>query len=111
MMNKYHKGFDKIEIFLQTPTTIPTKEITLFFKELSSNIAILEKHKRNLRVNMAKLDSIRKHHEEMNKLIVKETWGSNPSEMKYSDDDKNNIKKEYSIITSSIEELRFELYK
>ena len=111
MLTKYKNWLGKIEDFLQIPKSISTKEITLFFKELSSNIATLEKHSVNLKLNRAIINSIRKSHEKLNVIIVKETWGTDPSKMEYSNDEKSNVKKEFSIILGFIDDLRFELYK
>lgn len=111
MLTKCQKGFEKIEEFLKNPTSIPPKEITLFFKGLSSNIATLEKHRNNLKLNVRKISSIRESSDKLNELIVKDTWGTDPSKMVYSNDDKDNAQKEFTIITNFIEDLRFELYK
>ena len=111
MLTKYHREFDKIEKFIETPTSIPTKEITLIFKTLSSNIATIEKHGEVLKLDSNKIELIRSSHDKMEELIVKESWGMAPSKMRYSDNEKSEIKKEFTTITTHIEDLRFELYK
>lgn len=111
MLIKYQKGFDKIENFIRDPKSIQTKEITLIFKMLSSNIATLEKHEKKLKLDIDKVKAIRTSHDRMNELIVKDTWGIDPAKMEYSDVDKSNVKKEYTNIITYIDELRFELYK
>jgi len=111
MLTKYSNAFEKIDRFTSDPKSILTKEITLIFKELSSNIATLEKHHKDLKLDAKELSSIRESHDKMNELIVNDKWGIDSDKMSYSNDDKNNVRKEYSITTGYIENLRFELYK
>jgi hypothetical protein len=50
-------------------------------------------------------------HNNLNEIIISESWGVDSSKIAYTEIQKQNAKKEYSIIENYLEDLRFSLYE
>ncbi len=110
MLNAYRDGIEKIRLFMNNPSLIPSKSITLIFKELSSRISTLEKHKAHLNLDDGIMLNLRKSHDVFENLVVSETW-SIDREMIYSEKNKQETEKVYSVVEGFIEDLLFGLYR
>jgi len=111
LIDSYEHSENVVLLFMSCPSSKPTKEVSLIFKDISSKLSIIKNRLDYLDLDKAIVLNIVNAHETLNEIVVNDSWGANLESIMYSEDQIQKAKKEYSIIHNYLVDLRFSLYQ
>jgi tRNA nucleotidyltransferase/poly(A) polymerase len=89
---QYDCMFELVDKFMQSPTSGKTKEITVQFKSLWSKVGTLERRSAKLGIDKDLMESIKRTHQELDRIVTGVSFGENIRKDVYSQEMKDKAK-------------------